>query len=59
MHLVEDMMMCYQRAQLLMSQELFSALFLLSLYLKVSCFFFNKAFYLLILIFTHWLLTSS
>jgi len=52
------MTICYPRAQLLMSHEHFNALFLLSLYLTVSWFFSNKGFCLLILISTHWLLTS-
>lgn len=47
-------MICYWRAQLLMSHGPFNTLFLLSLYLRVSCFFCNKAIYLLILISTHW-----
>lgn len=56
MHLVEDMTICYQKAQLLMTPELFNTLFLLSLYLRVSCFFSCKASYPLIS--THWLLTA-
>lgn len=50
-------MICYWGAQFVMSHEPFSALFLLSLYSRVSWFFLNKAFYFLILISTHWLLT--
>lgn len=48
-------MVCNWGAQLLMSHEPFCALFLLSLYLRVSWFFLNKSFYFLIS--THWLLT--
>lgn len=50
-------MIGYWEAELLMSHEHFSALFLLSFYLRVSWFFLNKAFYFLILISTHCLLT--
>lgn len=56
MHFVGDMTICYQKAQLLMTPELFNILFLLSLYLRVSWFFSSRASYLLIS--THWLLTA-